>query len=157
LCGSIEALVNLIVTLPAVAVSDDFTNFKPPLGSAACASALPPAAGALVAAELVDGEEAEVVGLLEVELWAAAEVLLALLVLLLLDPPHAARPRTSAVALSATAGNLITVGFSLQGGSGTGTAQTGRGTKPGSALKTFLERIPSVTAHTLDRRVRSLV
>jgi hypothetical protein len=107
LCGTIEALVNVIVTLPAFAVSEGFTNFKLPLGSAACVSALAPPAGVLLAAELVE-EEVELAG---------AEVLL----LLLLDPPHAARPRTSAVMLSARDGNLVTVGFSIQGvGTGAG-------------------------------------
>src|SRR5437763_1161840 len=55
LCGSEEELVKSIATLPALAVSEDLSNFSSPLGSAASASFVspPPAGAALV--EVVAG------------------------------------------------------------------------------------------------------
>jgi len=107
LCASGEALVNAIVTVPAFAVSDAFVNFSAPLGSAACVSELlgaPLGALALVAADDV----VELAGALEVALDDCV-----LLVLLLLDPPHAARPSARAAVVTRSAGSLCTSGSPL--------------------------------------------
>jgi hypothetical protein len=86
--------VNLIDTFPAFAVSELFENFNWPPGSAASESEPLLAAGV----ELVGVDAARVLE----ELGAP------LLVLLLLEPPHAATATASAIALSAMAGNLDT-------------------------------------------------
>jgi len=96
--------VNPIVTFPALAVSDDLTNFSAPLGSAASvrvSAPPPPPAGA---ADVDDEADADVAGLLDVELAAEEDVLL-----LLLDPPHAARPTASDTTPIAITENRCTV------------------------------------------------
>jgi hypothetical protein len=118
LWGSEEAFVNLTVTLPALAVSDEFANLRAPLGSAASEIVLaPPPAGAAD----VDEDEVEVAGL------AADDALL------LLDPPHAATPMASVTTLIAITTNRCTVWVLL---SGLGWARVNwSGSEPGSEPK----------------------
>jgi hypothetical protein len=97
LWATCEEFVKLIVTLPALADSEDFVNFSAPLGSADCVSAAPPPP----AAEDAEDADVDVAGLAELELAAPPELdVAAELDELLLDPPHAARPSASAPALS---------------------------------------------------------
>jgi hypothetical protein len=110
LCGTIDALSKLIVTFPAFAVREEFVNFSAPLGSAACVRVLPPDAGAADDAD--DAADVEVAGLLEAELAGADDVPL---LLLLLDPPHAASPSASEAAATAMTGSLCTVRISFLG------------------------------------------
>ena len=101
LCISGEELVNAIVTLPALALSVVLVNIKRPLGSAASVSNPPPAAlGVLAVAGADAGADDEVAGALE----EADDAVL----LLLLDPPHAARLSASATQLRATVESLGT-------------------------------------------------
>jgi hypothetical protein len=80
--------------LPAFAVSDDFTNFREPLGSAASeivpAPPPPPAGAAEVDDEAADVEVAGLPDDVELDAADAAPLLL-----LLLDPPQAASPTAS--------------------------------------------------------------
>ena len=95
-------LVNAIDTLPAFAVSEDFVNLSCPLGLAAWVRVLPPPAGA---AALLDAElAADVAALAEVDVAGEDDVEL---LLLLLELPHAARPRASDATLTARIGNLV--------------------------------------------------
>jgi hypothetical protein len=89
-------LVKSIVTLPAFALSEVLSNFSCPLGSAATASEDPPAGAAAVL---------DVAALVDVEVLVAAGAD-AVLLLLELEPPHAARPRAAAATHNTTAGNL---------------------------------------------------
>ena len=100
LCGTIDELVNVIVTFPAFAVSDDCVNFSAPLGSAACVRVLPPLAGA------ADDDDDEADDEADVELAGAADD--AVLLLLLLDP-HAARPSASDAIATAMIGSRYTI------------------------------------------------
>ena len=96
LCISGDMFANLTVTLPAVAVSDVLVNFNAPLGSAASDSDEPVLAGG-----------AAVVGL-EEEGVEAADAVDKDVELVLLEPPHAATPSASAMALIVMAGSLDT-------------------------------------------------
>jgi hypothetical protein len=106
LCASGEALVKLIVTVPAFAVSVLFVNLSWPLGSAAidCEPPAAPLAALVLVLVAVDGA-------VEVVLAAALDAVV--LLLLLLDPPHAASPRTSAAAMIRSAGSLRMCWFLL--------------------------------------------
>jgi hypothetical protein len=103
LCGSEEAFVNLTVTLPAFAVSDELVNLSEPLGSAESEIVLAPPPPADVDEEAAD---VDVAGLLDVELDAADD---AAPLLLLLDPPQAAIPRASATTPTVITENRCTV------------------------------------------------
>ena len=140
LCGSEEAFVNLTVTLPAFAVSDELVNLRAPLGSAASEIVLaPPPAGAADVDE--DAADVDVAGLADVELDAGDA---AALLLLLLDPPHAATPMASDTTPIAITENRCTVWVLL---SDLGRARVGcTGSEPGSEPKDVCG------SHSLPRR-----
>jgi hypothetical protein len=94
LCAIGEAFANLNVTLPDFAVSEVLVNFNAPPGSAATDSAAALAGGAAAGVE-EDGVEAAAVVDEDVEL-------------VLLEPPHAATPSTSATTVTAMAGSFDT-------------------------------------------------
>jgi hypothetical protein len=99
LWGSEDAFVNLIVSLPALAVSELLVNFSCPVGSAAWVIVLPPPPPVLGADEEVDDEEEE-----EEDAGALDDDVL----LLLLELPHAASPSASAAVTRERAENLGT-------------------------------------------------
>ena len=96
LCANGDEFANAIVTLPAFALSVLFVYFSSPLGFAAIARAPEAPVDTVVevdaGVEVEDEDEDEDAGAL-----AADEVVL----LLLLDPPQAARPNARTMLLSA--------------------------------------------------------
>ena len=103
-----ELLLKVIVTVPAVAVSELLVNFNAPDGSAAIDTE-PPAP--------LDDEAADVADTLDVagELVALlpADELAAALLLLPLEPPQAPMPSATAIATSVNLGVLRTRHISL--------------------------------------------
>lgn len=110
LCASGELLVKLIVTVPAFAVSVLLVNFNAPDGSAATEIVLLAALGA------PEDAAVEVAGALDAVDVLAAVLLAALagvLLLLLLEPPHALRPSAIAATASVRLDVFLTSHISL--------------------------------------------
>ncbi|MFZ0973995.1 MAG: hypothetical protein WAN22_17320 [Solirubrobacteraceae bacterium] len=109
LWASGELLVKLIVTVPAFAVSVLLVNLSAPLGSAESVSVLLAPVAALDV--LADVEVVPVAAAVLVALVAAA--VLDVVLLLLLEPPHALRPSISATTAKVSRSVLGTSHISL--------------------------------------------
>jgi hypothetical protein len=137
LWGSEDLLVKSIVTLPALAVSELLVNFSAPLGSAESLIELPAPPPPVPAA----GVELEVDGA-----GAAADDVLLLVVPL--EPPHAANPSARAAALR-TRAEILGTWFPL-GQDGCGGRAAPRSSSP-RARQRSIKTLPQVAAYPGQR------